>query len=124
MSKKNINFNDFNIKDEIKRAIKDMGFEEPSLIQKKAIPEGLKGRDLIGQAQTGTGKTVAFAVPALNKIWIEDKSPQVLVLTPTRELAIQVAGEFGKLSQYMKKLRILPVYGGQPIGRQTRFLKK
>lgn len=123
-NRRNVKFDDFNIRKEIKKGIRDMGFEEPSPIQKRAIPECLKGHDIIGQAQTGTGKTVAFAVPALNKIWVPDKSPQVLVLTPTRELAIQVAGEFGKLSQYMKKLRILPVYGGQPIGRQIRVLKK
>lgn len=120
----NISFNDFKISNEIKKALEEMGFEEPTPIQKLAIPPALKGKDVIGQAQTGSGKTVAYAIPALNKIWIPDKSPQVLVLTPTRELAIQVAGEFAKLSEFMDKIKILPVYGGQPIGRQTRVLKK
>lgn len=120
----NISFNDFKISNEIKKAVEEMGFEEPTPIQKLAIPPALKGKDVIGQAQTGSGKTVAYAIPALNKIWIPDKSPQVLVLTPTRELAIQVAGEFAKLSEFMDKIKILPVYGGQPIGRQTRVLKK
>ncbi|WP_409200780.1 DEAD/DEAH box helicase [Methanobrevibacter sp. DSM 116169] len=117
-------FNDFNISNDIKDAIKDMGFEKPTSIQKMAIPEALEGKDVIGQAQTGTGKTVAFSVPLLEKIFIKDKSPQAIILCPTRELSIQVAGEIEKLSKNMKKLRVLAVYGGQPIGRQIRALKK
>ena len=117
-------FDDFNISKEIKIAIKDMGFTEPTSIQKLAIPEVLKGKDIIGQAQTGTGKTVAFAVPLLEKVFIKDKSPQAIILCPTRELCIQVAGEIEKLSKNIKKLKVLPVYGGQPIGRQIRALKK
>lgn len=119
-----ITFNNLNISQAIKKAIKEMGFEEPSPIQKLTIPHALEGKDVIGQAQTGTGKTVAFAIPTLEKIFTADKSPQAIILTPTRELAIQVAEEFGKLSQFMDKLHILPVYGGQPIGRQIRVLKK
>ena len=119
-----MSFDYFNIIDEIKDGIKDMGFSQPTPVQNLAIPPALEGLDIIVQAQTGSGKTLAFAVPSLNKIWIPDKSPQILVLTPTRELTIQVAGEFVKLSNFMEKLKILPVYGGQPIGKQSRVLKK
>lgn len=117
-------FNDFDINNNIKKAIKDMGFEEPTPIQKLTIPEALKGKDLIGQAQTGTGKTVAFSIPILEKIFIKDKSPQAIIICPTRELSIQVANEIAKLGSNIKKLKILPVYGGQPIGRQIRVLNK
>ncbi len=119
-----MSFDYFDILPEIKDGISDMGFSEPTAIQKLAIPPALKGLDIISQAQTGSGKTLAFAIPSLNKVWIPDKSPQILVLTPTRELAIQVAGEFVKISNFMEKLRVLPVYGGQAIGKQTRVLKK
>lgn len=117
-------FNDFDINNNIKKAIKDMGFEEPTPIQKLTIPEALKRKDLIGQAQTGTGKTVAFGIPILEKIFIKDKSPQAIIICPTRELSIQVANEIAKLGSNIKKLKILPVYGGQPIGRQIRVLNK
>lgn len=117
-------FNDFDINNNIKKAIMDMGFEEPTPIQKLTIPEALKGKDLIGQAQTGTGKTVAFGIPILEKIFIKDKSPQAIIICPTRELSIQVANEIAKLGSNIKKLKILPVYGGQPIGRQIRVLNK
>ncbi|MCC7553035.1 MAG: DEAD/DEAH box helicase [Methanobacteriaceae archaeon] len=119
-----VKFNDFDISDDIKIAIGDMGFDEPTSIQKLAIPEALEGKDIIGQAQTGTGKTVAFGVPLLEKIFIKDRSPQAIILCPTRELCIQVAGEIEKLAKHIKKLKILAVYGGQPIGRQIRALKK
>ena len=117
-------FDDFKIKKEIRTAIQTMGFEEPSPIQALTIPHTLKNKDIVGQSQTGTGKTVAFGIPVLNKIFLPDKSPQALIICPTRELSLQVANEQGKLSQYMKKIKILPVYGGQPIGRQIRVLKK
>ncbi len=117
-------FNDFDINNNIKKAIRNMGFEEPTPIQKLTIPEALKGKDLIGQAQTGTGKTVAFGIPILEKIFIKDKSPQAIIICPTRELSIQVANEIAKLGSNIKKLKILPVYGGQPIGRQIRVLNK
>lgn len=120
----NTTFEDFDISDEIKKSIKTMGFEEPSPIQKLTIPEALKGKDIIGQAQTGTGKTVAFGIPVLEKIFLKDKSPQAIIICPTRELSIQVAGEISKLGSNMKKLKVLPVYGGQPIGRQIRVLNK
>lgn len=120
----NISFNNLNISKEIKKAVKEMGFEESTPIQSLTIPEALSGKDIIGQAQTGTGKTVAFGIPVLEKIYTKDKSPQAIIICPTRELSIQVAEELGKLSAFMKKLYILPVYGGQPIGRQIRMLKK
>ena len=119
-----MNFDDFNIGDEIKEAIGDMGFTKTTPIQSRAIPDVLKGIDIIGQAQTGSGKTLAFAVPILEKIFLPDKSPQAIVLCPTRELCMQVASEIAKAGSRIKKLKILAVYGGQPIGKQTRVLKK
>ena len=119
-----MNFDDFNISDDIKEAIGDMGFTKTTPIQSRAIPDALKGIDIIGQAQTGSGKTVAFAIPILEKIFIPDKSPQAIVLCPTRELCMQVAEEIANVGSKIKKLKILAVYGGQPIGKQTRVLKK
>lgn len=115
-------FADFEISDQVKRAIKDMGFEEPSPIQEKAIPAILSGGDVIGQAQTGTGKTAAFGIPVVDKV-TEERFIQALILTPTRELAIQVAGELQKLSTH-KRIRTLPIYGGQSIGHQIKALKQ
>lgn len=115
-------FSDFQISEPIKRAIKDMGFEEPSPIQEKAIPVILEGGDVIGQAQTGTGKTAAFGIPVINKV-TSDRYVQALILTPTRELAIQVSGELQKLSAH-KNIRTLPIYGGQSIGHQIKALKQ
>ena len=119
-----MNFEDLDICDEIKKAIGDMGFDNLTPIQQKAIPRALKGSDVIGQAQTGSGKTIAYAIPVLSKIFVPDKSPQAIVLCPTRELCMQVASEISKLAVYIKKLKVLAVYGGQPIGKQTRVLKK
>lgn len=119
-----MNFDDLNISDEIKKAIVDMGFKKTTPIQKAVIPQALSGKDIMGQAQTGTGKTVAFGIPILEKIFIPDKSPQAIILCPTRELCIQVADEIAKIGNKIKKLKILAVYGGQPIGKQTRVLKK
>ncbi|WP_295601858.1 DEAD/DEAH box helicase [uncultured Methanobrevibacter sp.] len=119
-----MNFNDLNIPNELKDSINDMGFQKLTPIQKKAIPEALKGLDLIGQAQTGSGKTLAFAIPVLSKIFLPDKSPQAIILCPTRELCMQVADEVEKLGSKLKKFKVLAVYGGQPIGKQTRVLKK
>ena len=119
-----MNFDEFEISDNVKKARKDMGFEKPTPIQKLAIPEALNGLDIIGQAQTGSGKTVAFAVPILEKIFIPDNSPQAVILCPTRELCLQIAREITKLAKNIKKLKVLAVYGGQPIGKQIRVLKK
>ncbi len=119
-----MNFDDLNISDEIKNAIADMGFNKLTPIQKMAIPDILRGLDVTAQAQTGSGKTIAFAIPILENVFIDDKSPQVIVLCPTRELCLQVAGEIEKAGSKIKKLKVLAVYGGQPIGKQTRVLKK
>ncbi len=115
-------FDDFQISSQIKKAIKEMGFEAPSPIQEKVIPIILEGGDVIGQAQTGTGKTAAFGIPLLDKV-TSAPHVQALILTPTRELAIQVAGELQKLSKF-KRVRTLPIYGGQSIGHQIRALKQ
>ncbi len=119
-----MNFNDLDILNELKKAVSEMGFKNTTPIQKKAIPLALNGRDITAQAQTGSGKTIAFSIPILQKIFVADKSPQAIILCPTRELCIQVAGEIEKLAKYIKKFKVLAVYGGQPIGKQTRVLKK
>ena len=100
-----------------------MGFEETSPIQTQAIPAVLEGIDVIGQAQTGTGKTAAYSIPMLQKINPDVKKPQAIVLCPTRELAVQVAEEIRKLAKYMSDIKVLPVYGGQEIVRQIKSLK-
>ncbi len=115
-------FFEFNLHHSITRAISEMGFEEATPIQEQVIPLAVSGRDLIGQAQTGTGKTAAFGIPLLEKVDVANDKIQGLVLAPTRELAIQVAEEMSKLSVY-KGVKILPIYGGQDIGRQIRALK-
>lgn len=119
-----LRFEVMNLSEEVQRAISDMGFEEASPIQSQAIPIVLDGKDMIGQAQTGTGKTAAFGIPIIEKCIIQDRSVQALVLCPTRELSIQVAEEIGRLAKYKKGLTVLPIYGGQPIDRQIRALKK
>jgi ATP-dependent RNA helicase DeaD len=100
-----------------------MGFEEPTPIQSLAIPRILSGSDVIGQAQTGTGKTAAFGIPAVGSINADNRRTQVLVLSPTRELAIQTAEELSRLAKYLRGIMVVPVYGGQPIERQFRALK-
>ena len=107
----------------ILRAIKEMGFTKMSPIQEQAIPSLLEGKDIIGQAQTGTGKTAAFGIPLIQKIDPELRKLQAIVLCPTRELAIQAAEELRKLAKFMHSIKILPVYGGQEIGRQISGLR-
>ena len=116
-------FAEFGLEPKVLQAITELGFEESTPIQSKAIPIALTGTDLIGQAQTGTGKTAAFGIPLINKIPVTEERIVALIMTPTRELAIQVSEEIGKLTRY-KGLRSLPIYGGQEIGRQIRALKK
>ena len=118
-----IKFEDLQISEPILRALNDMGFEEPTPIQREAIPAAKSGQDMIGQAQTGTGKTAAFGIPALEQVDPTIQDPQVLILSPTRELAIQVAEELNKMAQHTN-IQALPIYGGQDIGRQFRMLKK
>lgn len=107
----------------ILRAIEDMGFEKLSPIQEQAIPFLLEGEDIIGQAQTGTGKTAAFGIPLIQKVDPDNRKLQAIVLCPTRELAIQAAEELRKLAKYMHGIKILPIYGGQEIGRQISALR-
>jgi len=106
------------------KAVKQLGYEQPSPVQAQSIPILLKGKNLLGTAQTGTGKTAAFALPFLSKIDEKQRSPQILVLTPTRELAIQVAEAFQSYAKYMKGFNVLPIYGGADIGGQLRSLKR
>lgn len=116
------NFNEIGLSNQLIRAIAEMGFEETTPIQEKTIPLGLAGRDLIGQAQTGTGKTAAFGIPMIEKLSAEREHIKGLVITPTRELAIQVAEELNRIGQF-KGVRALPIYGGQDIDRQIRGLR-
>lgn len=117
-------FSDLNLSSELLRAIDDMGFENPSEVQEATIPLILEGRDVLAQAQTGTGKTASFGIPIIEGI--EDKSHnlQGLVLVPTRELARQVSDELKKLAKYKKFISIVPIYGGADMGKQLRDLKK
>ncbi|BCG58707.1 DEAD/DEAH box helicase [Paenibacillus sp. URB8-2] len=116
-------FAEFDLEPKVLQAITELGFEEATPIQSQSIPIAMTGRDLIGQAQTGTGKTAAFGIPLISKISRDEEKIAALIMTPTRELAIQVAEEIGKLTRF-KGLRSLPIYGGQDIGRQIRGLKK
>ena len=118
-----IKFEDLNLDAKILRAVTDMGFEAASPIQGQSIPLELEGLDIIGQAQTGTGKTAAFGIPLLQKVDPKSKKLQAIILCPTRELAIQVSEEIRRLAKYMHGVKVLPIYGGQEIGRQIRSLK-
>jgi ATP-dependent RNA helicase DeaD len=120
----NLIFKELNLSREIQKAITEMGFEEATPIQSKSIPHILNGNDVIGQAQTGTGKTCAFGIPVIEMINPENIGIQALVLCPTRELAIQSAEELKKVSKYKRGIKILPIYGGQPIDRQIMALKQ
>lgn len=119
-----LKFEDMNLSPEICQAVLDMGFEEATPIQSQAISVIMEGKDVTGQSQTGTGKTAAFGIPCLERINPEDRRLQALILCPTRELAIQVSEEFRKLLKYKENIRVLPIYGGQPIDRQILALKK
>jgi ATP-dependent RNA helicase DeaD len=121
---KEITFDALSISSEVKQAIAEIGFTKPTPIQANAIPVALEGKDVVGLAQTGTGKTVAFGIPLLEKIDTQVFSPQALVLAPTRELALQITEEFKKLAKYKKGLKILSVYGGASIELQLKELKK
>jgi ATP-dependent RNA helicase DeaD len=117
-------FNDLALSEPILKALKDVGYETPSPIQAQIIPFILDGRDVLGQAQTGTGKTAAFALPILSRINIKQQDPQVLVLAPTRELAIQVAEAFQRYAAHIKGFHVLPIYGGQDYTTQLKQLKR
>jgi ATP-dependent RNA helicase DeaD len=117
-------FRDLALIDPVLKALDDVGYETPSPIQAQVIPLMLQGKDVLGQAQTGTGKTAAFALPILSRIDLKQKDPQVLVLAPTRELAIQVAEAFQRYAMHLKGFHVLPIYGGQDYSTQLRQLKR
>lgn len=118
-----LRYEDAGIDARILRAVKELGFEHMTPIQEQAIPLFMTGRDIIGQAQTGTGKTAAFGIPILQKINPENRSLQAVILCPTRELAMQAADELRKFARYMDSIKVLPVYGGQEIYKQIKNLK-
>jgi len=117
-------FNDLGLSQPVLKALNDVGYEIPSPIQAQTIPLMLAGSDVLGQAQTGTGKTAAFALPILSRLDLSKADPQVMVLAPTRELAIQVAEAFQTYANHIKGFHVLPVYGGQEYGGQIRALKR
>ena len=119
-----LKFEELNLSQELLKAVSAMGFEEMTPIQAEAIPEIILGKDVVGQASTGTGKTAAFGLPAIEKIDKDLKAVQLLVLCPTRELAIQVSSEMNKFLKYKQNISALPVYGGQPIQRQLFGLSR
>jgi ATP-dependent RNA helicase DeaD len=118
------NFEELNIREELKKAIIELNYTTPTPIQQNAIPIVLDNRDVIGQAQTGTGKTAAFSIPLLEKIDENNSSIQALIMLPTRELAIQVTKEIRKLNKYLENVKVVPVYGGQSYDIQINALKK
>ncbi len=117
-------FHALQLAEPIMRALEEVGYENPTPIQAQTIPLILEGRDVLGQAQTGTGKTAAFALPILSNINIDQTEPQALVLAPTRELAIQVAEAFQRYAEYLKGFHVVPIYGGQDYGIQLRMLRR
>src|SRR5476649_988722 len=116
-------FAELGLSPELIKAVVQMGYEEATHIQSQAIPAMLSGSDVVGQSQTGSGKTAAFALPAIEKIDVRLRAPQVLILCPTRELAVQVAEEVAKLASFKKGVREIPIYGGQSYDRQLRGLR-
>ena len=117
-------FSEFELKPALQKSLDEVGYETPTPIQEQTIPLMLEKKDVLGQAQTGTGKTAAFALPLLSNLNLRQKAPQVLVLAPTRELAIQVAEAFKKYASHMKSFHVLPIYGGQEYSGQIRGLKR
>ena len=119
-----VTFADLDIAFPVLRALEDVGYETPSPIQAETIPPLMQGRDVVGLAQTGTGKTAAFAIPVLSRISTDGKSPRALVLAPTRELALQVSEAFGKYAAHLPDVRVLPIYGGQSYSVQLSGLRR
>ena len=117
-------FRDLGLIEPVLKVLDDVGYETPTPIQARVIPHMLEGKDVLGQAQTGTGKTAAFALPILSRIDLNQKEPQVLVLAPTRELAIQVAEAFQRYAGHLRGFHVLPIYGGQDYTSQLRQLKR
>lgn len=121
---KELTFSDLGISEEILKAVEDMGYTQPSTIQSQSIPFLLEGKDVIGQAQTGTGKTASFGIPIIDKVDASSKKPQALILCPTRELAVQVEGEIVKLAKYKRGISSTCIYGGDSMERQVKDLKR
>ncbi|MBF4577729.1 DEAD/DEAH box helicase [Frondihabitans sp. VKM Ac-2883] len=119
-----LTFADLGLSDAVLKAVRDIGYETPSAIQAATIPTLLSGRDVVGLAQTGTGKTAAFALPILSRLDVSAKKPQALVLSPTRELALQVCEAFEQFASGMRGVHVLPVYGGQAYGVQLSALRR
>ena len=119
-----ITFDELGLSDRVMKVLRDVGYESPSPIQAQTIPLLLEGKHVVGLAQTGTGKTAAFALPILSRIDTSAKTPQALVLAPTRELALQVAEAFERYATHVKGLHVLPVYGGQGYGVQLSALRR
>ena len=119
-----MSFRDMKIAEPLLTALDEIGYETPSPIQAQAIPHLLKGLDLLGHAPTGTGKTAAFALPLLSRLDMQDKNVQIMTLTPTRELAIQVAEAYQRYAHHIKGFHVLPIYGGQEYSGQIRQLKR
>ncbi|HEX5968819.1 MAG TPA: DEAD/DEAH box helicase, partial [Intrasporangium sp.] len=117
-------FADLGLDDRILKALRDLGYEHPSPIQAATIPALLQGRHVVGLAQTGTGKTAAFALPILAQLDLKQKTPQALVLAPTRELALQVCEAFERYAAHLRGVHVLPVYGGQGYGVQLSALRR
>ncbi|MBC7591965.1 MAG: DEAD/DEAH box helicase, partial [Salinibacterium sp.] len=117
-------FAELGLSDAVLKAVRDVGYETPSAIQAATIPPLLAGRDVVGLAQTGTGKTAAFALPILSRLDVSQKKPQALVLSPTRELALQVCEAFEQYASHLKGVHVLPVYGGQAYGVQLSALRR
>ena len=117
-------FSDLGLAPAVLKALTDVGYETPSQIQAQTIPPLLEGRHVVGLAQTGTGKTAAFALPILSQLDLSQKTPQALVLAPTRELALQVSEAFEKYAAHMEGVRVLPIYGGQGYGVQLSALRR
>ncbi len=125
MTEDNIaSFKELGLAPAVYKVINEVGYETPSPIQARSIPPLLEGRDLLGQAQTGTGKTAAFALPLLSRLDLKKKHPQILVLTPTRELALQVSEAIRTYARHLKGFQVLPVYGGQSMSQQLRQLHR
>ena len=124
MSSEEKTFRELGLSEPLLRALDELGYEKPTPIQAASIDPLMAGKDILGQAQTGTGKTGAFALPLLNKIDPNTNSPQILVLAPTRELAVQVAEAFASYAKFMKGMHVLPIYGGQSMQQQLNSLKR
>ena len=119
-----LSFDDLGLSSAVLQSVKESGYEQPSPIQEASIPPILAGKDVLGQAQTGTGKTAAFALPILSNLNMQVNHVQVLVLTPTRELAIQVAEAFQSYARHIEGFHVLPIYGGQSYDIQLKQLKR